>query len=78
MSVNALNPYSAVQSERATAARRAAEVRKRLLQSAAGAEDEASPEETLLIGQWLESRPNQTLSEDQYHTGVPGKDPDFG
>jgi hypothetical protein len=78
MSVNAANLYSAAQGERAAAARRAAEVRKKLLQGAAGAEGESSPEETLLIGQWLGSQQSQTPGEDQYHTGVPGKDPDFG
>jgi hypothetical protein len=78
MNVNAANLYSAAQGERAAAAQRAAEVRKKLLKSAAGIESGSSPEETLLIGHWLDSRHSQTQSDDQYHASVSGKDPDFG
>jgi hypothetical protein len=78
ISVNAANLYSAAQGERAAAAQRAVEVRKKLLKSAAGIEAGATPEETLLIGQWLDGRHSQVLSEDQYYTAAAGKNPDLG
>jgi hypothetical protein len=78
MSVNAANLYSAAHGERAAAAQRAVEVRKKLLKSAAGIEAGATPEETLLIGQWLDGRHSQVQSEDQYHDSAAGKNPDLG
>jgi hypothetical protein len=78
MSVNAANFYSATQEERAAAAQRAASVRKKLIKNASEMEGEATPEETLLIGQWMDSRHSQLQSEGQYSDSVSGKDPDFG
>ena len=78
MSVNAANFYSATQEERAAAAQRAASVRKKLIRSASEIEGAATPEETLMIGQWMDSRHSQAQSEEQYYSGVSGKDPDFG
>jgi len=78
MIVNAANFYGAAQGERAAAAQRAAEVRKRLLKSGSEIEGAATPEESLLIGQWMDSRHSQLQSEEQYHTAVAGRDPDFG
>ena len=78
MSVNAANLYSAAQGETAAAAQRAAEVRKKLQKTAAGLEAGATPEETLLIGQWLDGRHSQVQSEDQYHSAAAGKNSDFG
>ncbi|MGA2352179.1 MAG: hypothetical protein ABSF70_17215 [Terracidiphilus sp.] len=78
MAVNSANLYSAAQGERAAATQRAADVRKKLLKGAAEIEGAASPEETLMIGQWLDSRHSQVQSEDEYHASVAGKDPDFG
>jgi len=78
MNVNAANLYSAAQGERAAAAERAAEVRKKLLKSASGLDAAASPEETLLISQWMDGRHSQVLSGDAYHAAASGKDPDFG
>jgi hypothetical protein len=78
MNIQEAELYAAAQSERAAAARRAAEVRKRLLKSAQNVEGDATPEETLLIGQWLDSRNSQVQSPDQYHASSSGKDPDFG
>jgi hypothetical protein len=78
MNVNAANLYSAAKGERAEAPKRAADVRKKLLKSAAGMEGASSPEEALLIGHWLDGRHSQVLSEDEYHTSASGKDPDFG
>ena len=64
--------------ERAAAAERAAKVRKKLLQSARSIEAGASPEETLLIGQWLDSRHSLVLPGDEYHAASEGEDHDFG
>ena len=78
MSINAANFYSAAQNEKTAAAQRAADVRKKLLKGAAEIEGASTPEESLLIGQWMDSRHSQVQSEDQYHTSASGKDPDFG
>jgi hypothetical protein len=63
MSLNEANFYAASQSEKAEAARRAANVRKKLLKSAAEGEDLVSPEESLLISHWLDPRYNRARSE---------------
>jgi hypothetical protein len=78
MAVNAANFYSATQEERAAAAQRAASVRKKLIKSASELEGMASPEETLLIGQWMDSRHSQVESGEQNYINISGKDPDFG
>jgi len=77
MAVNAANFYSATQEERAAAAQRAASVRKKLIRSASELEGMASPEETLLIGQWMDSRHSQIDSGEQNYINISGKDPDF-
>ena len=77
-----LQPISsyAAGNERAAAAQRAAETRKRLLKSAQSIESDAAtdPDATLLIGQWLDSRHSQVLPGDEYHAAAEGKDPDLG
>jgi hypothetical protein len=78
MTVNAANFYSATQEERAAAAQRAASVRKKLIRSASEMEGAASPEETLLIGQWMDTRHSQAESEGPYPNSVSGKDPELG
>jgi hypothetical protein len=78
MSINAANFYSAAENDKTSAAQRAADVRKKLLKSASEIEDLATPEESLLIGQWMDSRHSQVESEDEYRTSAEGKDPDFG
>jgi hypothetical protein len=78
MSINAANFYSATQEERAAATQRAASVRKKLRRSASEIEGAASPEETLMISQWMDSRHSQEQSEEQYAYNVSGKDPDLG
>jgi hypothetical protein len=78
MAVNAANFYSVAQNEKTAAAQRAADVRKKLLKGASESEGAATPEESLLIGQWMDSRHSQVQSEDQYHTAASGKDPEFG
>jgi len=77
MSVNAANFYSTAQEEKA-AAQRAAGVRKKLIKNASEIEGAATPEETLLISQWMDSRHSQVQSGEQYKNSVSGKDPDFG
>jgi hypothetical protein len=78
MAVNAASFYSAAQGEKTAAAQRATDNRRKLLKSASEIESAASPEETLMIGQWLDSRHSQVQSEDQYHASAAGKDPEFG
>jgi hypothetical protein len=76
---HSINTYAAG-TERAPAAQRAAEVRKRILKSAQSNAEEplADPDATLLIGQWLDARHSQVLPADEYHTSSSGKDPDLG
>jgi hypothetical protein len=78
MNINAANFYSVGNGERSAAAQRATEVRKKLLKSASSLEAGASPEETLLIGKWLDSRHSQVLDADEYHDVASGKNPDLG
>jgi hypothetical protein len=70
---------NAAGNKRAAAAQRAAETRKRLLKAAqgAGVNADASPEESLLIGQWLDSRHSHVLPGDEYHAAAEGEDTDF-
>ena len=78
MAVNAANFYSVAQEERAAAAQRAASVRKRLIRNASEIEGAATPEETLMIGQWIDSRHSQVESGEQNYINISGKDPDLG
>jgi hypothetical protein len=78
MSVNPADFYAASQGERAANAQKAPEVRKKLLKGAAQMDEAATPEETLLINQWLDGRPSQTESAVEYHATAAGRDPDFG
>ncbi|MGB8030693.1 MAG: hypothetical protein WCF30_13650 [Terracidiphilus sp.] len=68
---------SAAGNERAAAAQGAVEVRKRLLKAAQSAAAAPTPEENLMIGQWLDSRHSQVLPGDTYHAASQGEDPDF-
>jgi hypothetical protein len=78
MSINAASFYSAAQNEKTAAAQRAADVRKKLLKGASEIQDASTPEEALLIGQWMDSRHSQVQSQDEYHTTEEGKDSDCG
>jgi|CZKF01.1.fsa_nt_gi hypothetical protein len=78
MTNNAANYYSAIQEEKAAAAQRAASVRKKLIRNASEIEGAATPEETLMIGQWMDSRHSQVQSDEQYYNSASGKDPEFG
>jgi hypothetical protein len=80
MNVNSASFYSVGNGEKAAAAERAADVRKRLLKGAAAVDGTASPEETLLIGHWLDGREvNGQPGQDDYQSySASGRDPDFG
>lgn len=78
MSINAANFYSAAQKEKTAAAQRAADVRKKLLKGASKIEGARTPEGSMLIGQWMDSRHSQVQNQDEYHAAAEGKDPDFG
>lgn len=78
MNIQTANFNAVGNSERAAASQKAAEVRKRLLKSAANIDADSDPDATLLVGQWLDSRHSQVLSEGEYHSAASGKDPDFG
>ncbi|MGA2672375.1 MAG: hypothetical protein ABSE99_04025 [Terracidiphilus sp.] len=77
MNSSAVNPYSAA-AEKALAAQRAADVRKKRMKSATEIEGAPSPEEAFMVGQWMDARHSQVLSEDEYNAAVAGKDPDLG
>lgn len=64
--------------ERAAEARRAAETRKRLLRAGEDGPDDLSPEETALIGQWMDARHSQVLTGENNHAAQAGRDPDLG
>ncbi len=69
---------SAAGSERAAAAQKAVETRKRLLKSAQSIDaTDSDPEATFLVGKWLDSRHSQLLPADSYRAASEGDDPDF-
>jgi hypothetical protein len=88
MHIHGMSPQSASldslsNSERAAAATRAEETRKKLLRNAQGLTAQSAPAEshaddTLWLGQWKSAQNNEGLSGDEYHPTTPGKDPDFG
>jgi hypothetical protein len=78
MNINAANFYSVGNGEKSAAAARAVEVRKRLLKGAASVDAAATPEETAMVGRWLDSRHSQVESDAEYHAAAAGRDPDFG
>lgn len=64
--------------QRAEAARRAAETRRRLLQAGAATETGPAPEEAALVGQWMDARHSQVLSGPAGSAAQAGRDPDLG
>jgi hypothetical protein len=88
MHIHGMNPQSAYldslsNSERAAAAARAAEARKKLLRGAQSLAAQAAPVASEADGaqwasQWQGAQNNEGLAGDEYHPSVPGKDPDFG
>lgn len=75
MNSSAINLYAAA--DRAAAAQRAADVRKKLMKTGA-AEGVEDTEETLMVGKWLGAAQGQSDQDTEYHTTVAGKDSDFG
>jgi len=75
--LNTINPYSAA-AEKATAAQRATDVRRKLLKSASGIEGTPSPEEALMVGKWMGATNSQAQVDVEYHTAGAGRDSDFG
>lgn len=78
LNLNAPDPYSVGNVERAAAASRAVEVRKRLLKKAEGSGEEAIPEESVMMGQWLDAGQRRVEGTGPQATAAAGKDPDFG
>ncbi|MGA7830505.1 MAG: hypothetical protein WCA21_06060 [Terracidiphilus sp.] len=78
LAIHAANFYAASHGEKAAEARRTAEVRRKLLKSATEIDGAATPEETLMIGQWLDARHSQTQSEDEYRSAASGRLSEFG
>jgi len=77
--IGGTNFYGVSSGERAEATRRAAEVRKRLRKAAAqGVETGSSPEESMLIGRWLDARHGRVLSGDEERFAESGRDADLG
>ncbi|HEY1903767.1 MAG TPA: hypothetical protein VGG56_15140 [Terracidiphilus sp.] len=66
MNLNAVNPYSAA-AEKAAAAQRAANVRKKLLKTAGDLEGAAGLDETFLAGHWLDSSQGTNLLQSHAH-----------
>jgi hypothetical protein len=77
MNMNPVNPYSAA-AEKAVAAQRATDVRKKLLKSAAAVEGASGSEGDLMISQWMKADQNQAQGEGHSQSAVSGRDPDFG
>lgn len=78
MNLNAANFYSVGNGEKAAAAERAAADRKRLLKSAASLDGAASPEETVMIGHWLDSPFTPPEDQSGYKGKTSGRDSDLG
>jgi hypothetical protein len=77
MNLDAINPWSAA-AEKAAAVQRSADVRKKLMKSASDIEGIASPDEVFMVGHWMDSAPNRSQQDVEYHSSTSGKDSDFG
>jgi hypothetical protein len=75
--INSMNPYSAA-ADKAAAAQKSAEVRRKLLKSAGGLDGNASPEEVMLLGKWMGSSQRPEQGDVEYRATTAGKDSDFG
>ena len=74
--LNAVNPYSAA-AERAVAAQRAANVRKKRMKNARNIEGVASPGEAFMVSRWLNSTQSPPQDGVEYRTAPAGEDSDF-
>jgi hypothetical protein len=77
INLNAVNPYSAA-AEKAAAAQRAADVRKKLMKSGASLEGIADPEEAFMVGHWMNSTQGPAQNDDEYHASPKGKKKNLG
>jgi hypothetical protein len=77
MNMNPVNPYSAA-AEKALAAQRATDVRKKLAKSAAAVEGASGSEGDLMISKWMNADQNQAQAEGHSQAAVSGRDQDFG
>jgi hypothetical protein len=75
---NAGNISSSAAAQSQIARERAEEVRRKLLRSSAEVSGTATPEESFLVGQWMEQRNSLGLDEDTYFGAGTGRDPDLG
>jgi len=57
--------YSALAADKAVAARRAAEARKKLMKSGLDMDDELNPEVDFMVGRWLEGDSRQQQGQKQ-------------
>lgn len=73
LSLNTVNPYSAA-AEKALAAQRAAEVRKKLNKSAGEIEGISNPEEASLFGLWMNSGHGEMQGDLGYDAAGSGSD----
>jgi hypothetical protein len=73
MNLNTVNPYTAA-AEKAIAAQRAANGRKKLVKSADDTAHPATSEETLFLSTWMNAKQGQRPVQRR----ASGKDPDFG
>lgn len=73
--------YGVSNGERAIAAQRAAETRRRLLKSAHALDADAGQEmteESALVSQWMDARHSHVLTGDEDRATESGRDPAFG
>jgi hypothetical protein len=74
--INGISSAAAI--EHVADRQRAADMRKKLRDSAARIEGASGPDEDFLVGHWMDSQHSQMMDEDEYHPAAQGKDPDFG
>jgi hypothetical protein len=76
--LNTINPYSAAAERAQAAARRAANVNKGLLKSAAKIDNAEGLDEEYLVGNWTNSKPGQASEDAGYRAQKTGKNSDLG
>ena len=77
MNPNPVNPYYAA-TEKAVAARRPSQTRKKATKRTAGVQASAGSGQIFLMGQWMCAGRSQALTEDRRHATRSGKGPDLG
>ncbi len=81
MNIASVNPYAAA-AEKAVAAQRAADIRKKLAKSATALDPASTPDEAFTVGHWLSTQPDPIQipapSEAAEHASVSGKVSEFG